>query len=156
MSKFRSSALRLMPPQNHERWDKWTHEPRSNLNHNKHVFDAFMHSFIFSIILLWKYKNNLLSCTHNQNPKTSLSHHIYFIALLFTLPYCTSYFIFTYIYNLCLTTTRWSWGHNNEEIVLQVARRRTMRAFVTVPREFDINPEFPRGKKLLLLQHSPL
>jgi hypothetical protein len=27
---------------------------------------------------------------------------------------------------------------------------------VTVPREFDINPEFPRGENLLLLQHSAL
>jgi hypothetical protein len=27
---------------------------------------------------------------------------------------------------------------------------------VTVPREFDINSEFPRGENLLLLQHSAL
>jgi hypothetical protein len=98
----------------------------------------------------------LFSCTHSQNPKTPLPHHIYFITLFFTLPYCTSYFIFTYIHTLCLTTTRWSWGHKNEEFFLQVARRRTMRAFMTVPWEFDINPEFPRGENLLLLQHSAL
>jgi hypothetical protein len=30
------------------------------------------------------------------------------------------------------------------------------RAFATVPREFDINPEFPRGENLLLLQYSAL
>jgi hypothetical protein len=31
---------------------------------------------------------------------------------------------------------------------------RTKRAFMTIPKEFDINPEFPRGENLLLLQHS--
>jgi hypothetical protein len=30
------------------------------------------------------------------------------------------------------------------------------RAFATVPQEFDINPEFPREKILLLLQYSAL
>jgi hypothetical protein len=30
--------------------DKWTHEPRSNINNNKHLFDAFTHTFIFGII----------------------------------------------------------------------------------------------------------
>jgi hypothetical protein len=35
-------------------------------------------------------------------------------------------------------------------IILQVAGRRTMRAFLTVPREFDINPEFPSWGKFTL------
>jgi hypothetical protein len=39
---------------------------------------------------------------------------------------------------------------------LQVAWRRTMRAFSTVPESSILNPDFPRGENLLLLQHSAL
>jgi hypothetical protein len=158
ISMFQSSALCLMPPQLHERVGKWTHEPRSNLNHKKHLFDTSICTLISALNYSKNIKTYLLPCIHIQNPKTSLPHHIYiyFIALLFTLPYCISYFLFIYIYTLCLTTTQWSWEHKNKEFDLQIARRRTTRAFATVPREFDINPEFPHGENLHLLQHSAL
>jgi hypothetical protein len=53
-----------------------------------------LHTLLFSAPF---YSENtkiyLLSCTNNQNPKTLLPHHIYFIALLFTLLHLFSYFI---------------------------------------------------------------
>jgi hypothetical protein len=49
MSIFRSSILRLMPPQLYERVDKWTHKSRANFNHKKHLSDTFISSFIFNI-----------------------------------------------------------------------------------------------------------
>jgi hypothetical protein len=57
MSMFWSSILLLMPPQLYERVDKWTHDPRSNFNHKKHLSNTFIHTFIFSIKLFRKYKN---------------------------------------------------------------------------------------------------
>jgi hypothetical protein len=50
MSMFWSSQL-------HEGVGNWTHEPRSNFNHKKHLSDAYTYAFIFSIILFLKYKN---------------------------------------------------------------------------------------------------
>jgi hypothetical protein len=46
---FRSSILRLMPPQLYERVDKCTHELRSNFNHKKHLSNTFNRTFIFRI-----------------------------------------------------------------------------------------------------------
>jgi hypothetical protein len=43
-------------------------------------------------------------------------------------------------------------GTQDKEIVLI----RMKRAFTTVPREFDINPKFPHGENLMLLQHSAI
>jgi hypothetical protein len=73
MSTFRSSNLRLMPPQHHERVGKWTHKPRFNLNHKKHLSNAFTHSFIFNIILFRKYKN-IFTFLHTQlKPKITIT-----------------------------------------------------------------------------------
>jgi hypothetical protein len=47
-------------------------------------------------------------------------------------------------------------GTQDKKIVLQVALTRMKRAFMTVLREFDINPKFPCGKNLLFLQYSAL
>jgi hypothetical protein len=41
-------------------------------------------------------------------------------------------------------------GTQERGIVLQVVGRRTSEAFSTVPREFDINPEFPSWGKFTL------
>jgi hypothetical protein len=73
--------------------------------------------------------------------------------LLFILLHIHIYF--PYIHTLCLTTTQWGWRHKTRKLFVGCLTR-TKRAFSTVLREFDINPEFPRGKKLLLLQHSAL
>jgi hypothetical protein len=41
-------------------------------------------------------------------------------------------------------------GTQERGIVLRVPGRRTIRAFLTVPREFDISPEFPSWGKFTL------
>jgi hypothetical protein len=69
MSMFRSSILRLMPPQLYERVDKWTHEPRSKFNNEKHLSNSFIQTSIFSIKLLRKYKNIFTSLHSHTKPK---------------------------------------------------------------------------------------
>jgi hypothetical protein len=82
---FRSSILRLMRSQLYERVDKWTHESWSNFNHKKHISNTFIRTFIFSIILFRKYKNIFTFLHTHTKLKIPFPHHIYFIALLFTL-----------------------------------------------------------------------
>ena len=55
-----------------ERIVKWTHEPRSNFNHKKHLSIAFILLFIRCTILIQKYKNTFLSYLHSkpQNKQT--------------------------------------------------------------------------------------
>jgi hypothetical protein len=103
MSMFRSSVLRLMPPQLYERVDKWTHESQSNLNHKKHISNAFTHSFIFSIILFWKYKN-IFTFLHTQ-PKPQKHHY----CIIFSLLHC--YLLYRNAYHILflLTFTPCAW-----------------------------------------------
>ena len=55
-----------------ERIVKWTHEPRSNFNHKKHLSIAFILLFSCCTILIRKYKNIYLSYLHTkpQNKQT--------------------------------------------------------------------------------------
>jgi hypothetical protein len=55
----------------------------------------------------------------------------------------------------CLKTTT-SWGYKVVVLLLQVARRVKKRNHLSFPREFDINPESPLWRKLLLLHYSAL
>jgi hypothetical protein len=64
-------------------------------------------------------------------------------------------FIFTYIQNLVLDNHSVELGTQDKEIILQVADENE-ESFLDCPREFDINPKFPRGENLLLLQYSTL
>jgi hypothetical protein len=81
---FWSSILRLMPPQLYERVDKWTNPGPILIIRN--TFPQFYSHFYFQHHFIPKIqKTYLLSCMHIQNPKIPFSHHIYFIALLFTL-----------------------------------------------------------------------
>jgi hypothetical protein len=94
MLTFRSSALCLMPPQLYERVGKWTHKLRSSLNHKKHLSDAFIHSFIFSIILFWKYKN-IFTFLHTQPKHKNIitaSYLLYCIVIYFTILHIILYF----------------------------------------------------------------
>jgi hypothetical protein len=60
----------------------------------RNTFLAHLHTLLFSAPFYYENtKKYLLSCTDNQNSKTPLPHHIYFIALLFTLLHVLSYFI---------------------------------------------------------------
>jgi hypothetical protein len=135
-----------MPPQFNERVGKWTHEPRSNLNHKKHLSKTFAYIFIFSTKLFRKYKDIFISLHTQPKPKNiiTIAYLLYCIVIYSTVLHII--FTFTYIHTLCLTTTRWSWGHKNEKLFC----RRTGGAFSTVPREFDINPEFPSWGKFTL------
>jgi hypothetical protein len=70
------------------------HEPRFNLNHKKHISDAFIHSFIFSIILLWKYKN-IFTFLHTQPKHKNIitaSYLLYWIVIYFIILHIIFYF----------------------------------------------------------------
>jgi hypothetical protein len=99
-------------------------------------------------------KTYLLSCIHLKNPKTPHTHHIYFILLHCYLLYLHHLFYFTYIYTLCLTTTRWSWGHKTSKLfcrLLEEERQELLRLF---HESSILNPEFPRGE--MIEQRCPI
>jgi hypothetical protein len=141
MSMFKSFALRLMPPQLYERVDKWTHEPWSNPTH--------LHTLLF--LASFKSKNtktHLLSCIHLQNPK-------YLSRIISTLLHCYLLYLHHHILfylhlHLVLDNHSVELGTQHKEVVLQVAWRRTMRAFSTILREFDIKPRVPSWGKFTL------
>jgi hypothetical protein len=152
MSTFRSSALRLMPPQYHERVGKWTHEPQANLNHKKHIFNAFTHSFIFSqhhfIPKIEKYIHSLAHTTKTQKHH----YHIIFILLHCYLLYRTAYHIL-----ILLTFTPCAWQpQDTKRLFCRLLEEERAEIFWLFPESSILNPEFPRGENLLLLQHSAL
>jgi hypothetical protein len=153
---FRSSILRLMPPQLRERVGKWTHEHRSNFNHKKHLSDTFTRSFIFSTILFRKYKNTFTFFHTQPKPKNTITalYLLYCIVIYFII--FVIIFHFTYFYTLCLTTTRWSWGHKTRRLFCRLLEEERAEIFRLFPESSILNPEFPRGENLLLLQHSAL
>jgi hypothetical protein len=82
-----------------------------------------------------------------ENPK-----HIYLLTFVYFL---VLYLLLSYFINtkaLCLTTTRWSWGHKTKTLLYMLLDK-VGRSFVFVPQEFDINLESPLWEKFLLLQH---
>jgi hypothetical protein len=117
MSMFRSSALRLMLAQLYESVYKWIHEPKSNFNHKKHLSNAF-------------------TCTHflAYTYKTQK----YLPRIIFNL-FALSYFILCHLHHV-LDNHSVDLGTQEKEVVFQVPWRRTMRAFSTVPQEFNIKP----------------
>jgi hypothetical protein len=54
----------------------------------------------------------------------------------------------------CLKATIVSWRHKAVCLLLQVAKRVKKRNHLSLPQEFDINPESPVWGKFLLLHHS--
>jgi hypothetical protein len=148
MSIFWSSILRLMLPQLHERVGKWTHKPRSNFNHKKHLSDAFTFTFIFSIILFRKYKKYLLLAYTTKTQK----HHY---RIIFTLLHCyllyrIAYHILFYLHlHLVFDNHSVELKKQDEKIVLQVAWRRTIGAFWLFPESLILNPELPHWENLL-------
>jgi hypothetical protein len=133
ISSFRSSALCLMPPQFNQRVGKWTHEPRCNLNHKKHLSNTYACTFIFSIKLFRKYKNLFTSLHTQPKPKNiiTIAYLLYCIVIYFTILHII--FTFTYIHTLCLTTTRWSWGHKNEELFCRLLEEEQVELFRLYP-----------------------
>jgi hypothetical protein len=60
----------------------------------RNTFPMHLHTLLFSASFYSENtKTYSLSCIHNQNPKTPLPYHIYFITLLSTLMYLLAYFI---------------------------------------------------------------
>jgi hypothetical protein len=68
--------------------------------------------------------------------KSSPVAHRPLLVLLFILLHY--YFILFTFNTLCLTTTRWSWGHKTRNLFCTTRRN---RAFSMVPQEFDIYSE---------------
>jgi hypothetical protein len=115
----------------------WT---QSNLNHQKHHSDAFMHSFIFSIILFRKYKN-IFTFLHTQlKPRNTITAAYLFYCIVIYFIVLHIIFYFYLLLHLVFDNHSEELGTQDKEIFLQVAWRRTSRAFLTVPREFDIKP----------------
>jgi hypothetical protein len=133
-----SSILFLMPPQFHERVDKWTHKPWSSLNYKKHLLLAFT----FSVSIKSENNKNIFTfCNYTQNPKTPLPFAlVYFLASVYFLAFYFHLFIlfcFTNTEALCLATTQWSWGEQDKELVLQIAGQ-GLKKPANCSREFDI------------------
>jgi hypothetical protein len=53
-------------------------------------------------------------------------------------------FYFTYIYTLCLTTTRWSWGHKTRKLFCRLLESEQRELSQLFPESYILNPEFPR------------
>ena len=87
--------------------------PGPIFNHKKHLPITFILLFICSTILIRKYINIFIYLICTQNPKTNKPLPLLFsLFQLLTLLYFSYYFIYFYLHEtLCLTTTRWSWGH---------------------------------------------
>jgi hypothetical protein len=147
MSTFRSYALRLMPPQFNERVGKCTHEPRSNLNHKKHISNTFTCTFIFSTKLFKKIQKHVYFFAYTTKTQKYHYHSI------FTLLYCISYYLHSH---LVLDNHSVSWGHKNKELFCRLLEEERAELFQQFPKSSILTPSFPHGENLLLLQHSAL
>jgi hypothetical protein len=145
-----------MPPQFNKRVGKWTHEPRSNLNHKKHLFKTSACTFSFSTKLFQKYKNIFTSLHTQPKPKNIIpvAYLLYCIVIYFIVLHII--FTFTYIHTLFLIATPWIWGHKNEELFCRLLEEEHKELFWLFPESSILTPSFPHGKNLLLLQHSAL
>jgi len=123
----------------------------------RNTFYLLLLAFTFSALINFENtKIYLLLATTTKNPKiplftcfSLLSSFSFLSSILFIVIY------FTNTEALCLTTTRWSWGHKTKTLFCRLLDE-VGRSFAFVPREFDINPESPLWGKFLLLHHSAL
>jgi hypothetical protein len=103
--------------------------------------------FYFEHLIIPKIQKHIyfFACT----TKTQKYHYLSIFTLLHCyLIYHLAYHIYFYLHShLVLDNHSVESGTQERGIVLQVAGRRTSGAFLTVPREFDINPEFPSWEK---------
>jgi hypothetical protein len=116
----------------------------------RNTFLTHLHKLLFSAPFYSKNtKTYLLSCTHNQNPKNH--YHIIITLLYYYLLYCIRYHILFHLnLHLVLDNHSVELGTQDEEIVLQVAWRRTSEAFLIVLRELNIKPRVPSWGKFTL------
>jgi hypothetical protein len=112
--------------------------------------------FYFSTKLFQKYKNIFTSLHIQPKPKNIItaSYLLSCIIIYFTVLHII--FTFTYIHTLCLTTTRWSWGHKNEELFCRLLEEERQELFRLFSESSILTLSFPREENLLLLQHSVL
>jgi hypothetical protein len=84
----------------------------------KNTFPTHLHVLLF--LASFKSENTktyLLSCIHLQNPKIPSTHHIYFIALLFTL-FALLHILFYLRLHLVLDKHSVELGTQDKEVVL--------------------------------------
>jgi hypothetical protein len=115
-----------------------------------------LHALLFSALNY--YENTKIYYFFAYTTETQKYHYHSISTLLHCyLLYRLAYHIYFYLHShLVLDNHSVELETQERGIVLQVAGRRTSGAFLTVPREFDINPEFPSWENLLLLHHSAL
>jgi hypothetical protein len=120
------------------------------MNHKKNLSDTFVCTFIFGTKLFWKYKN-IFTSLHTQLKSKNIitaSYLLYCIVIYFTVLDIIFYF---YLHShLVLDNHSVELGTQERGIILQVAGRRMTRDFLTIPREFDSNSEFPSWGKFTL------
>jgi hypothetical protein len=119
------------------------------------TFLTHLHALLFSASFKFRIQKHIYFLAYNYKTQNTFdaSYLLYCIVIYFI---CIIIFYFTHVYTLCLTTTRWSWGHKTRKLffmLLEEERREISRLF---PESSILNPEFPCGENLLLLQHSEL
>jgi hypothetical protein len=149
-----------MPPQIYERVGQWTHKPWSNFNHKKHL-PMLPASFYFQHQFNPKIQKIFTFLQSYQKPKYTFTL-LHYSHISFTLLYCiVIYFtpfviLFTYIQHLVLDNHSVELGKQDKEIALQVAWRERRELFWLFPESSMLILSYPRGKNLLMLQHSAL
>jgi hypothetical protein len=121
----------------------------------RNTFSTHLHTLLFSATFYSKNKKNIFTFSHTQpKPKNTITTSyllycivIYFIAFVII-------FYFTYIYTLCLTTTRWGWGHKTRKLFCIFLEEERAELFLLFSESLILNPEFSRGENFLL--HSAL
>jgi hypothetical protein len=105
----------------------------------RNTFQRIYIRFYFSIILFRKYKN-IFTFLHTQTKPKNIITALYLLHCIFI--YFIAFvilFYFTYIYNLCLTTTRWNWGQKKRKLFCRLLEEEWQELW-TVPLEFDNKP----------------
>jgi hypothetical protein len=142
---FWSSILCLTPPQLYERVGKWTHEPRSNFNHKKHLSSAFTHTFIFSIILFRKYEN-IFTLLTQPKPKNTFTA---FYKLHISLVYLSRIIFILLTYTPCAWQPLGGVGDTRQWSCFAGCLKKNDKSFFDwSPRV--LNPKFPLGDRVKL------
>jgi hypothetical protein len=105
-------------------------------------FPTLVYALLFSALNYFENKKHIYFFAYATKSQKYHYHSIFTLLHCYLL-YRTAYHVSFYLHSLLVLDNRSVvLGTQEREIVLQVARRRTTRAFLTVLREFDINPEF--------------
>jgi hypothetical protein len=152
ISTFRPSALCLMPPQLHERVGKWTHEPRSNLNHKKHFFDTFICTFIFSTKLFQKYKNIFTSLHTHTKPKNIITASYIYLLYCIVIYFTVLHIIFSfYLYlHLVLDNHSMELGTQEQGIWFADCSKKNDKSFCNRSPRVRYKPRVPSWGKFTL------